>query len=155
MDARDIIIRGIFYNPAVLTLILQDQAVGVSTITKILTSGCASTEERTKLIKLTRAQVDKLKVESSPSYKKLFDELNHYSPKLKLDKHDPIKDYVFPTRSVVPTEKEPLPPLYPKELPPHLPTPNQSPQYYSSYNPYYQYYYPPGYGHQYYDGNGQ
>jgi hypothetical protein len=158
-DAHDMILQEIFQTPSILKQVLQDQSVGVPFITKVLSAGCASIEERQSLVKSVRAELEGLRPESGSSYKKLWDEINQQSPKLKQDKLETAKELVTshteffpktfgsPARAMVPqSAEEPLPPLYPhKDYSSHLPTPNHSPQYYNTYyqNPYYS----PAYGY--------
>jgi hypothetical protein len=164
LDAQDIIIKGIFHNASVLRQILQDQSVGVPMITKILANSFSNADQRQILVIIVKQELDNLKHDNTAPYKKLWDELTQTYPKVKIETS---KDLVASHTEFLPKSfgspirpafsqfvEEPLPPLYPpKEFSAHLPTPTQSPQYYSP-SPYYaNQYYSYGYNTHYYPDN--
>lgn len=90
LDARDLIIKGVFQNEAVLIQILSDSVNGIPFITKILTACCVSDVEKVALVVFVRSAHASIHSKHDPTgnYKKLMDELDsicdpsHSVPKL-------------------------------------------------------------------------
>ncbi|KAJ3269661.1 hypothetical protein HDV01_001133 [Terramyces sp. JEL0728] len=172
MDARDIIIKAIFYNENNLHQILMDQNNGVSLIQKILASGCVSSDERAVLGSITKKVLGSIRQaqDNHVGYKRLLDEINtlpsNPPPAEALNDDDEIVSPLtnhpgFFPKSVSPKRLQTLTDeavKFPAKnfdaaqfaaSPNALPTPNHSPtQYYnqSYYAPTYGYtqpYYPP------------
>ena len=149
MDGREQIIREIFYKDSVLTHILSDFALGVSLIHKILSTGCVSQEERSRLADRVRAVMKKNNMdENSTGYKRLGDELSTIPTSTNINAADDIVSPLVPTSGFFSAPVTPQTQLtspgralasandadfgvkgffnYQSE---HLPTPNQSPSY--------------------------
>lgn len=165
-DARSVIMKAILYNESNLKHILQDHIIGVPVITKILTNGCNSNEERLEVGKIVRLCLETVRTDNTSNYKRLWEELDAVQKLAKFDKDDiiqhndffPSKVYASPTRAHAQAAEEPLPPRYPHKKQENnvaLPTPIQSPNHFypSTYYPNQYYpplydqsqYYPPGY----------
>ncbi|KAJ3367449.1 hypothetical protein HDU91_001415 [Kappamyces sp. JEL0680] len=145
LDARELILKEIFEKESNLSYILSDGAVGVPFITKILSTGCVSMEEKAALA----ASVQKVggsRQKLDGGIKRLLDDVcstpDSYAAVSRKD--DRIgasvvpppaffQDLSSPTRAIPTTSQaaeEPLPPKYPMHLAhASLPTPNQSPTY--------------------------
>ncbi|KAJ3325561.1 hypothetical protein HDV06_003331 [Boothiomyces sp. JEL0866] len=171
MDARDIIIKAIFYNENNLHQILMDQNNGVSLVQKILASGCVSADERAVLGSITKRVLGTISnaQDSYLAYNRLLDELatlpNNPPPVDSLNDDEVVSPLTshpgFFPKSVSPKKSQSLTDetiKFPSKnfdatqygaSPSALPTPNHSPtQYYnqSYYAPTYGYsqpYYPP------------
>ncbi|KAH6595515.1 hypothetical protein BASA50_005724 [Batrachochytrium salamandrivorans] len=77
LDARERTLNEIFYNDTHLDAILTDHAHGAVLLQKILSSACASIEERIRLAECTRKAFARssFNTEGHPTYRRLMDEL--------------------------------------------------------------------------------
>lgn len=83
LDARAMLMSEIFQNQEVLAKILHDNSVGVLFLTKTLTAGCVTPEERIQVATLIRKVMSaSMKVVGeSVALKKLVEEVNLVLPK--------------------------------------------------------------------------
>lgn len=134
MDARDMLVEAIFEGEGILSHLICDYSVGCVLVTKILSTGCLSAEERIRLAALVRKVIPGSRKAESNNHKKLVEELSQIPMTLKDDKlkssvHPPAPGfYLSPTRNIQTTSQaaeEPLPLKYSSSY--VLPTPNQSP----------------------------
>jgi hypothetical protein len=121
LDAREIILKEMFYKSQVLNQILLDASQGVPTIQKILSAACISQEERIRLADCVKAALASMNNidEHHVAYKRLFDELSG----IPVGSEDHRHSHPSPAR----TTKEPEMKAYASVFYPDLPTPTQSP----------------------------
>jgi hypothetical protein len=152
MDGRELILKELFCKENVLQHVMHDQTYGVSTIQKILASGCVSQEERIRYADRVRAMIATTPgLDDHPvAYKRLLDELSSIPLSLNMSKsYNPADDIVSPLAPAAgffpssPSYKDSPPRSnsdehamfnYQQEVVPGLPTPNQSP-FHKSFSP--------------------
>jgi hypothetical protein len=132
LDARELLIKGIFEDSGVLSHLVCDYGVGCVFITKILSTGCVSEEEQSRLASLVRKIVSASRKTEANNPKRLVEELSHipmYSKdeKLKASHSSPAPGLYFtPSKEVQTTSQAAEEPAkYSSNY--VLPTPNQSP----------------------------
>ncbi|KAI8913477.1 armadillo-type protein, partial [Gorgonomyces haynaldii] len=99
MDAREQVIKEIFLKERNLQQIMADHAHGVGVIQKILSAGCVSPEERTRLADLVRLNCHRMD-ENHIGYKRLMEELasipretQELTPQSSPKRHEPIRQH--------------------------------------------------------------
>jgi hypothetical protein len=118
LDARDLLLKEIFETNNTLAHILGDNSVGIPFITKILATGCVSTDERGRLCSLVKKSFSR-KSDSNGNVKRLLDEISS----------DSKGSFSSPDRTMA-SEDHQVPPKYPSHLKhSSLPTPDHSPSH--------------------------
>ena len=137
LDARDLLLKEMFYRSTILNQILHDIPQGVPMIQKILSTACVSQEERIRLADCVRncfAIMNDID-ENHVAYKRLYEELAGIPVGSVADPYlvsrtttSAINEITpSPARSVGGKSMEPEMKAYASIFYPELPTPGQSP----------------------------
>ena len=95
MDARDHLIRELFYHEPLLQQVLQDANHGIPTIQKIISTGCVNIQEKMRLADCTRSAISSTRSfeEHHLSYKRLIEDLD--SIPVGKPSQGPFSDAIF------------------------------------------------------------